>query len=476
MQTPLEQTYAAAVPELSVPWTADQPPRPEIVWLNEPLARELGYEPEQLRGPGGIALLTGQIAGTVAQAYAGHQFGTANPQLGDGRAVLLGERLAPDGSRHDLHLKGAGRTPFARGGDGKAPLGPMLREAVIGEWLHALGTPTTRALAVLTTGEQIAPRRGVTPEPGALLVRAAASHLRVGTFEYAAWHLDPEVRERLVEHTIARHHPGADGPLGLLEAVARSQAELIAQWMLAGFVHGVMNTDNMALSGEGIDYGPCAVLDEHRRGAVFSSIDRGARYAYGNQPGIALWNLSRFAETLVELIDPGQPNSAVDAATEVLEGFEARYLEAHARGLARKLGIPSASSEEVRELGDDLFVLLEQQTVDHTMFFRALAEGGAEGLFNESDPYRAWVSRLERLRGGDGQADDAAAAMLNANPIYIPRNVHLDAALRAAHLGDLEPVRVLLDAVSDPFTRRAGLEHLEGPGNGGEHFLTFCGT
>ena len=246
--------------------------------------------------------------------------------------------------------------------------------------------------------------------------------------------------------------------------------------MLLGFVHGVMNTDNMALSGEGIDYGPCAVLDEHRRGAVFSSIDRGGRYAYGNQPGIALWNLSRFAETLVELIDPGQPNSAVDAATEVLEGFEARYLEAHARGLARKLGIPSASSEEVRELGDDLFVLLEQQTVDHTMFFRALAEGGAEDLFNEPDPYRAWVNRLERLQGRDEQADDAAAAMLNANPIYIPRNVHLDAALRAAHLGDLEPVRVLLDAVSDPFTRRAGLEHLEGPGDGGEHFLTFCGT
>ncbi|NMA78046.1 MAG: hypothetical protein GX960_12460, partial [Actinomycetales bacterium] len=208
MDTPLEHTYAAAVPELSVPWPAEEPPQPELVWLNEELARELGYDPEQLRSADGIALLSGQIDGTVAQAYAGHQFGNPNPQLGDGRAVLLGERVDPSGRRHDLHLKGAGRTPFARGGDGKAPLGPMLREAVIGEWLHAMGVPTTRALAVLSTGEQIAPRQGVTPEPGALMLRSAASHLRVGTFEYAAWHLDPEVRERLVRHTLARHHPG----------------------------------------------------------------------------------------------------------------------------------------------------------------------------------------------------------------------------------------------------------------------------
>lgn len=469
MQTPLEQTYAAAVPELSVPWTADQPPRPEIVWLNEPLARELGYEPEQLRGPGGIALLTGQIAGTVAQAYAGHQFGTANPQLGDGRAVLLGERLAPDGSRHDLHLKGAGRTPFARGGDGKAPLGPMLREAVIGEWLHALGTPTTRALAVLTTGEQIAPRRGVTPEPGALLVRAAASHLRVGTFEYAAWHLDPEVRERLVEHTIARHHPGADGPLGLLEAVARSQAELIAQWMLSGFVHGVMNTDNMTLSGQGIDYGPCAVLDEHRRGAVFSSIDRGARYAYGNQPGIALWNLSRFAETLVPLIDPEDPNGAVEQATAVLEQFEGWYLAAHSRGLARKLGlVATLGADEVHALGEELFALLEAQHVDHTGFFRALEEGEAERLFEEPAPFEEWQRRLCALGGGQ--------VAEGVNPLYMPRNVTLERALQAAHLGDMGPARELLEAVSAPFLRRAEWEHLEGPGDGGEDFMTFCGT
>ena len=467
MEISLEQSYAAALPELSVPWRAEVPPRPELVWLNEELARELGYSPAWLRGEEGLSLLTGQIEGTTAQVYAGHQFGSPNPQLGDGRAVLLGDLVDTRGRRRDLHLKGAGRTPFARGGDGKAPLGPMLREAVIGEWLHALGVPTTRALAVLSTGERIAPRQGVTPEPGALLVRVAASHLRVGTFEHATWNLDPEVRERLVEYTIRRHHPGADGPLGVLEAVTRSQSELVAQWMLAGFVHGVMNTDNMALSGEGIDYGPCAVLDVHRRGAVFSSIDRGGRYAYGNQPGIALWNLSRFAETLVPLIG-GDPNLAIDQATAVLEQFEGWYLDAYARGLARKLGVVGDRGT-VLALGEELFALLEQEQVDHTGFFRMLGEGEAAGLFSDLEPYALWAGRRDAL-------PRAEEPMGRANPLYIPRNVHLESALRASHLGDLEPVRELLDAVSAPFERQEGLEHLEGPGDGGDGFMTFCGT
>ena len=466
---PLHQTYAEAVPELSVPWRADAPPRPEIVWLNEPLALELGFAPQWLRGEEGLALLTGQIDGTTAQAYAGHQFGSPNPQLGDGRAVLLGDLLDTDGRRRDLHLKGAGRTPFARGGDGKAPLGPMLREAVFGEWLHAVGAPTTRALAVLSTGEQIVPRQGVTPEPGALLVRVAASHLRVGTFEYATWHLDEEVRERLLEHTLQRHHPSADGPLGLLEAVTADQAELVARWMLLGFVHGVMNTDNMALSGEGMDYGPCAVLDAHRHGAVFSSIDRGGRYAYGNQPGIALWNLSRFAETLLPLIDEADPNRAVERATAVLEQFEHRYREAWARGLAHKLGI-DGSAEEVTALGADLFEMLEAQQVDHTGFFRALAEGRAADLLEDAPAAARWMRRREAL---DAATPERMAA---ANPLYVPRNVQLDAALRSARLGDLGPVQDMLEAVTSPFAPRAGLEHLEGPGEGGEHFLTFCGT
>lgn len=463
----IHQNYAAALPELSTPWRADVPPRPELVWLDEELARELGLDPDWLRGEDGMALLTGQIEGTVAQAYAGHQFGTANPQLGDGRAVLLGEIVDARGRIRDLHLKGAGRTPFARGGDGKAPLGPMLREAVIGRWLHACGVPTTRALAVLTTGERIAPRQGVTDEPGALLVRVAASHLRVGTVEYASWHLGPEVTGRLVDHAITRHHPSADGPLGLLQAVSEAQAELVAQWMLLGFVHGVMNTDNVALSGEGIDYGPCAVLDVHRRGAVFSSIDRGGRYAYGNQPGIALWNLSRFAETLVPLID-GDPNSAIDRATVVLEQFEGWYLDAYARGLARKLGVVGDRAT-VLALGEELFALLEQEQVDHTGFFRMLGEGEATALFSEPGPFALWAGRRDAL-------PRAEESMGRANPLYIPRNVHLESALRASHLGDLEPVRELLDAVSAPFERQEGLEHLEGPGDGGDSFMTFCGT
>lgn len=465
----LHQSYAEAVPELSVPWRAELPPQPEIAWLNEELAAELGLDPQWLRGQEGLALLTGQIEGTTAQAYAGHQFGSANPQLGDGRAVLLGDLVDPAGRRRDLHLKGAGRTPFARGGDGKAPLGPMLREAVIGEWLHAVGVPTTRALAVLTTGERIAPRQGVTPEPGALLVRVAASHLRVGTFEYAAWHLDPEVGRRLLDHTLDRHHPSADGPLGLLEAVMDAQAELVAQWMLLGFVHGVMNTDNMALSGEGIDFGPCALLDVHRRDAVFSSIDRGGRYAYGRQPGIALWNLSRFAESLLPLMGTADPNLAVEQATGVLERFEGRYREAFERGLADKLGLPRGA--EIGDLGEELFALLEAQEVDHTGFFRALGEGRAAELATDRAPMEAWIQRHRTLQGAGPSAEVA-----RVNPLYIPRNVPLDAALRAAHLGDLAPVHELIGAVSSPFERRAGLEHLEGPGDGGEHFLTFCGT
>lgn len=483
----LAQTYAVALPELSIPWPAEIPPAPELLWLNEDLARELGFDPEQLRTPAGLELLTGQGLPTTAQVYAGHQFGNPNPQLGDGRAVLLGDLVDTSGQRRDLHLKGSGATPYARNGDGKAPLGPMLREAVVGEFLRAAGVPTTRALAVLGTGEQIAPRQGVTPEPGAILVRVAASHLRVGTFEYAGWHLGPGTVGGLVEHAIQRHHPSAadaaNPPLALLEQVATAQAGLLAQWMLLGFVHGVMNTDNMTISGQGIDYGPCAFLDEHRRGAVFSSIDRGGRYAYGNQPGIALWNLSRFAETLVPVIAPEDPDGAVEQATAVLEGFEAQYREAFSRGLAEKLGIPLPEGSagegrllEVHALGEELFVLLEEQRVDHTGFFRALSEADPAALFVDPAPFRRWEERLRPLRGTGPSTEAAQAMMMQRNPAVIPRNVHLDAALRAAHLGDLEPARTLLEAVRRPFEHRVEHAHLEGPGDGGEHFLTFCGT
>ena len=494
----LQQTYAETVPELSVPHQAEAPPSPQLTWLNEELAAELGYDPEWLRGPEGLALLTGQVPDTTAQVYAGHQFGQPNPQLGDGRAVLLGDIVAPDGRHFDLHLKGAGRTPFARAGDGKAPLGPMLREAVIGESLHALGILTTRALAVVSTGERIRPRQGITPEPGAMLIRVASSHLRVGTFEYAAWHLGPDVLRPLADHAIDRHHPAAgdaENPyLELLRCVAEAQARLVAQWMLVGLVHGVMNTDNMTISGQGIDYGPCAFLDEHRARAVFSSIDQQGRYAYGNQPGIALWNLSRFAETLLPVIAPDEPEAGIEAATAVLQGYEPAYLDAWTRGMAAKLGVPEspgpgaaagtstdaasdadAASDSagvqlaaVRALGEDLLALLEAQAVDHTRFFRALTGGTARELFADPAPFEQWDRRRVGL-GGSSPRDDV-------NPVYIPRNVHLDAALRGAHLGDLSGVEEMMEAVRSPFHARAHLEHLAGPGEGGDVFLTYCGT
>src|SRR4051812_46925918 len=303
-------------------WQAAPSPSPELVALNEELAGELGLDAEALRSPEGVAVLAGAAvpagATPVAQAYAGHQFGNYSPRLGDGRALLLGELTDTAGQRRDLHLKGSGRTPFARGGDGRATLGPMLREYVVGEAMHALGIPTTRALAVVATGE---PVRRETVLPGAVLARVASSHLRVGTFQYAAATRDADLLRRLTDHAIARHHPQAaeaERPaLALLEAVVEAQASLVAQWMGVGFVHGVMNTDNMTISGETIDYGPCAFLDAFDPATVFSSIDRGGRYAYGNQPRVARWNLARFAEALLPLIDD-DTDRAVEAATAVV--------------------------------------------------------------------------------------------------------------------------------------------------------------
>ena len=307
-----EDSYARAVPGLSVPWTAAEAPAPELLVLNEELAADLGVDPAVLREPPGVALLAGRPpegVTTVAQAYAGHQFGMYSPRLGDGRAVLLGEVIAR-GRRRDLHLKGSGRTRFARGGDGKAVLGPMLREYVIGEAMHGLGVPTTRALAVVATGERVL-REGA--QPGAVLARVAASHLRVGTFQYAAASGDPDVLRALADYAIARHYPeAADAPnryLDLYRRVVAAQASLVARWMLVGFVHGVMNTDNTTISGETIDYGPCAFMDTFDPATVFSSIDDDGRYAYGNQPGVLQWNLARLAETLLPLID----DEALDA-------------------------------------------------------------------------------------------------------------------------------------------------------------------
>ena len=346
--------------------------------LSDGLAAELGADPDALRGRDGIDLLlgTGVPGGpaTVAQGYAGHQFGGWSPRLGDGRALLLGEVLDVHGRRRDVHLKGPGRTPFARGGDGRAAVGPMLREHLVGEAMYALGIPSTRALAVVATGESV---RRETLLPGAVLARVAASHLRVGTFQYVAATLrDRDLLRRLTTHAIARHHPeaaAADVPVvALLDAVASAQADLVARWMLVGFVHGVMNTDNMTISGESIDYGLCAFMDAYDPETVFSSIDHAGRYAYGAQPEIAQWNLGRLADSLLALVDEGGQQSALEASIAVLGAFPDRFLAAWRDGMREKVGLPAGAAGD-EAIIDGLLTLLHEEAVDWTSAFRALA-------------------------------------------------------------------------------------------------------
>jgi serine/tyrosine/threonine adenylyltransferase len=476
----LDSRFARELPELAAPWRAEEPPDPRLLVLNEPLAAELGLDPDWLRGPDGLRLLVGALvpdgATPVAQAYAGHQFGGFVPRLGDGRALLLGE--LPDG--RDLHLKGSGRTPFARGGDGLAAVGPMLREYVVSEAMHALGIPTTRSLAVVATGR---PVRRDTFLPGAVLARVASSHLRVGSFQYAAATGDADLLRRLAEHAIARHHPaaaasGRPAP-ALFEAVVAAQAALVARWMLVGFVHGVMNTDNMTISGETIDYGPCAFLDAYDPATVFSSIDHAGRYAYGNQPMAAEWNLARLAEALLPLLDDDQ-DRAVELAVEALGGFRGRYAAAWSAGMRAKLGLPDGPSggpadAVVASLAEELLELLAQGRTDYTTFFRALgaaARGDAEqarGLVLDLAAFDAWAGRWQAL-GPD------AAAMDRANPAYIPRNHLVEEALAAATAGDLDPLGRLLEAVTAPYDERPGLDRYAAAPPQDLPYTTYCGT
>src|ERR1700743_2788630 len=425
-----EDSYAREVPSLSVPWTAASAPAPELRVLNEELAVELGVDPAALGEPSGVALLVGQVpegVTTVAQAYAGHQFGMYSPRLGDGRALLLGEVIDGRGRRRDLHLKGSGRTRFTRGGDGKAVLGPMLREYVIGEALHGLGIPTTRALAVVTTGERVLREDGA--QPGAVLARGAGSALRVGTFQYAAASGDRDLLRALADYAIARHYPEAAGApnryLDLFQRVVQAQARLVARWMLVGFIHGVMNTDNTTISGETIDYGPCAFVDRYDPTTVFSSIDHAGRYAFGNQPLIARWNLARLGECLLPLID-ADSDTAIEKATAVVTSFTERYDRYFAEGMAAKLG-PAAPHYQLTAA---LLTLLTGRQIDWTTFFRALPRGEARDLFLDREAFDAWAVRWEELRDPTADPD-------RVNPVYVPRNHLVDAALSAAEAGDL---------------------------------------
>ncbi|MEO7262229.1 MAG: protein adenylyltransferase SelO [Jatrophihabitantaceae bacterium] len=477
----IENWFARELSELALPWQAEPAPRPRLLVLNEPLATELSLDPGWLRSPDGLRFLVGNLvpsgATPVAQAYAGHQFGGFVPRLGDGRALLLGEVVAPGGQRRDLHLKGSGRTPFARGGDGLAAVGPMLREYVVSEAMHALGIPTTRSLAVVATGREV--QREVVL-PGAVLARVASSHLRVGSFQYARSTENLDLLRRLADHAISRHHPAAaDAPhryLALFEAVVAAQASLVARWMLVGFVHGVMNTDNMTISGETIDYGPCAFLDAFDPATVFSSIDHGGRYAYGNQPLVAQWNLARLAEALLPLFSEDQ-EQAIALAVQALGRFAEQYAAASSAGMRAKLGLPQGVEDaEAAALVDELLALLQANHVDYTSFFRRLgsaARGDAEpvrGLVLDLAAVDGWLQRWRAL-APDGRAMD------RANPAYIPRNHLVEEALDAAVEGNLAPLGRLLEAVTAPFDERPGLERYAAPApEDFGSYVTFCGT
>lgn len=467
MSISLSSDFARAVPEMAVSWEAVPVPEPVLLVLNEPLAKELGLDPAWLRSDG-LPFLVGNQAPGVAQAYAGHQFGGYSPRLGDGRALLLGELTHADGGLRDLHLKGSGRTPFARGGDGLAAVGPMLREYVLSEAMHALGIPTTRSLAVVATGAVV---HRELPLPGAVLARVASSHLRVGSFQYARNTGDHDLLRRLADHAIARHHPGSTY-LELFERVVAAQAALVAQWMLVGFIHGVMNTDNMTISGETIDYGPCAFMEAYDPTTVYSSIDHRGRYAYGNQPIVAEWNLARLAEALLPLFTADE-DEAVQLALAALGTFEGHFERTWMDGMRAKLGV----SGDVQPLLKDLLALLHANHVDFTSFFHRLAaaaRGDAEparSLFLDLAGIDAWIARWRAL-GPD------ADAMERVNPVYIPRNHLVEEALAAGSAGDLGPLERLLDAVTSPYGERQGLEHFATPApqDFSATYRTFCGT
>jgi uncharacterized protein YdiU (UPF0061 family) len=475
-----DSRFATELAEMAIPWRAEEVPEPRLLVLNGPLAAELGFTPDFLRSPEGVRLLIGNDAPDgatpVAQAYSGHQFGWFSPRLGDGRALLLGEIAHVDGRLRDIHLKGSGRTPFARGGDGLAAVGPMLREYIVSEAMHALGIPTTRSLAVVATQR---PVQRETVLPGAVLTRVAASHLRVGSFQFARATGDDGLLRRLADHAIARHYPDvaeADNPyLALFDAVIGAQASLVAQWMLVGFIHGVMNTDNMAISGETIDYGPCAFMDAFDPATVYSSIDETGRYAYANQPLIAEWNLARLAEALLPLFDDDEER-AVERAQESLGAFRRLYSAAWTAGMKAKLGLDRVADDAASPLIDELLGLLREGRVDYTSFFRRLGSAArgngvmARILFPQPDAFDAWVERWKAL-GPDADGMD------RVNPAYVPRNHLVEEALAAATGGDLEPLGRLLEAVTDPYRERPGVDRYAAaaPESFGP-YRTFCGT
>ncbi|PYI52475.1 protein adenylyltransferase SelO [Paenibacillus flagellatus] len=455
---------------------------PRLVVLNDRLAASLGLNAQALRSEEGVETLAGNRvpdgARPLAQAYAGHQFGYFN-MLGDGRALLLGEQITPQGERFDIQLKGPGRTPYSRRGDGRAALGPMLREYIISEAMQALGIPTTRSLAVVSTGEPVFRE---TELPGAVLTRVAASHLRVGTFQYAAAWGSAEDLRALADYTLQRHYPEADVSgnryLALLQGVIERQAALIAKWQLVGFIHGVMNTDNMALSGETIDYGPCAFMDVYDPATVFSSIDTQGRYAYGNQPRIAAWNLARFAEALLPLLHDDE-EQAVKLAEEAIAGFTDLYRRHWLTGMRAKLGMANEEPED-EALIEDLLGMMQKLGADYTNTFRALTfdrpeETALSGTTEFAQWQERWKARLGRQQEPEGAAHER---MRSSNPAVIPRNHRVEEALEAAvNEGDYGVMERLLGVLASPFAHTPEqAEYASPPEPSACRYRTFCGT
>ncbi len=463
---------------------------PRLVRLNEKLALHLGLDPGKLATLEGVEILAGnrvpKSGEPLAMAYAGHQFGTFVPQLGDGRAILLGEIIDRDGLRRDIQLKGAGPTPFSRRGDGRAALGPVLREYIISEAMAALKIPTTRTLAAVTTGETV---QRETPLPGAVLTRVASSHIRVGTFQFFAVRGDVDAIRRLADHVIARHYPEAIDAANryrtLLDLVISRQAELIAKWLLVGFIHGVMNTDNMSISGETIDYGPCAFMDVYHPETVYSSIDKLGRYAYGNQPRIAQWNLSRLAETLAPLLAEDQ-DAAVKQAQEAIDAFATRFETAHAAGLNRKLGLLQPRPGDL-SLAQDLLERMARNGADFTLTFRRMCDAAASpdgdaavrGLFSDPSAFDDWAVRWRRRLAEEGGEPNARrVAMRAANPAFIPRNHLVAEAISAAvNTGDFSPFESLLTVLSTPYQEQPAFGRYADPPRPDQVVhQTFCGT
>lgn len=455
---------------------------PELIKLNNSLAISLGFNPEELKKDAEVAILAGNAiperAHPLAQAYAGHQFGHFN-MLGDGRALLIGEQITPSGERFDIQLKGSGPTPYSRRGDGRAALGPMLREYIISEAMYALDIPTTRSLAVVSTGEPIYRE---TKLPGAILTRVASSHIRVGTFQYAAARGSIEDLKALADYTIKRHYPEVESTenpyVALLQEVIKRQASLIAKWQLVGFIHGVMNTDNITISGETIDYGPCAFMDSYNQGTVFSSIDTQGRYAYGNQPYMAAWDLARLAESLIPILHEDE-EAALKIAQDEISKFSVQYENNWFLGMKKKLGLFS-NEEHDQSLIEKLLKAMEKYKADYTNTFRALTDTTLENapLFESpefKEWYELWQSRLERQKESQ---DDAYKLMKNNNPVIIPRNHKVEEALEAAvKNGDYSVMEKLLQALANPYEysqEQADYCTPSVPSN--RPYRTFCGT